>query len=112
LGRAHDLRREADSRVLVELQLRCNTGLDLWRELLWHLDIHAQSVRVGNTEQLRAGTLSGIDQGANVRIARRHYAVERRYDTFERLQLLEPADIRLRRICGGLGGLRGRRACV
>src|SRR5216683_1922916 len=56
-------------------------------------------------ESLAWRTRAGINQGPNIRVARRDHALERRIDPLEGLQLLEPADIGGLRIDGGLHGM-------
>ena len=59
----------------------------------------------GDVEEL-FGVAAGIDQGADVDVPRGDDAVERRLDPPERVQLLEPLDVRARRFHRRLLGLQ------
>ena len=60
---------------------------DAGGQLLRHLHVDAHLVNVGDAKQLRAaaaaGSAAGIDQRADVGLARGHHAVERRGDVLE-----------------------------
>ena len=72
---------------------------------LRHPDVDAQLVRGCQAKQLaRLGRRPGLDQGADIGIARGDDAVERRVDALEPLQILQAADIGRVRLDGG--GLR------
>jgi len=69
------------------------------RHLLRHLHVDAHLVNVGDAEQLRsgaaAGAAAGIDERADVGLARGHHAVERRGDVLEACQRLQAVDVAL-----------------
>src|SRR4030095_910738 len=66
-------------------------------------DVDAECVdRRQGEESLAWRTRAGINQGADIRVARRDHAIERRIDLLEGLQLLESAHIGSLRIEGGL----------
>ena len=66
------------------MQVGGQPRLDAGRQLLRHLHVDPHLVNVGDAEQLRAaaaaGAAAGIDQRADVGLARGHDAVERRGD--------------------------------
>ena len=57
-------------------------------------------------KQLRAGALAGIDQGADVGIARRNHAIEGRQHVLEGFQFAQPRHVGRRRVSRGLLGRR------
>ena len=78
----------------------CRLGVDLG-----HADVDPQLVGLRNVKQFVAvaAGAAGIDQGANIGIARGNHAGERSVNPLKRLQLLQPLHI-------GLRGLQG--ACL
>ena len=74
---------------------------------LGHVDVDAQDIFGGEVEELPVG--AGIDEGADVDIARGDDAVKGRIDAFEADELFEALDVGLRglHLGGGGGGLGG-----
>ena len=75
---------------------------------LRHVDEHAHRIGVGDVKECLAGAIAGGDQLADLDVAGRDRAGERRIDEFERLQRRQPLDGRLASDHIGLGGGDGR----
>ena len=84
-------------------------GLHELRVRLRHVDVDAQRVGLREHEQRAAGAAAGIDQVADVDVAPRDDAGERRDDALEALQLAQPLDVR---VGGGEVGARLRVAAA
>ena len=76
--------------------------LDRGHVVLRHVDIDAQLGDVGHHEHRRARAAAGIDQRADVGVARGDHAVERHGDLLVAGERFEPLDIGLAGIDGGL----------
>ena len=82
---------------------RCSSADRPWLhaggQLLRHLHIDAHLVHVGDAKQLgsvaAAGAAAGIDERADIGLARGHDAVERRDDALEVFERREPVDFAL-----------------
>ena len=114
IGGAHQLALEAASGKLRQGQVGGDARLCGLRVDLGHADIDAKFVRLRDVEQLIAGAAAaaGIDQGADVGIARRDYSGEGSIDFLERLQSPPAASHWLAPTAGRPAWLRSlRRRC-
>ncbi|MFK4559963.1 hypothetical protein ABIF95_002493 [Bradyrhizobium ottawaense] len=98
-GRLHR-RLESPVRILGQRDRRLGAYLDRRHVVLGHVDIDAQLGDVGDHEHRRARAATGIDQRADIGVARGDDAVERRGDLLVAGQRFQPLDIGLARIDG------------
>ncbi len=98
---ARDLRGKAPARILRRRQIDGRAGRHAGRAVLWHIDEHAQRVRLFEMEQFAgqaraARRAARGDERADVDVACGDHAVERRGDRLVRHEFGKMRDVRLR----------------
>ena len=86
-----------------QMQRRLDARRELAEKGLGNVDVNAHAVDVGDLKEGAPRRAAGVDEIADIDVARRHDAVERRLDLLKAGQLLEPADRGLLRHDIGLG---------
>ena len=106
VDRGRGARDLAAKRLAAQLGLRDDdllAGLHELRVGLRHVDVDAQRIGLREHEQRAAGAAAGVDQVADVDVAPRDHAGERRDDALEAFELAQPLDVGV-----GRGEVRAR----